>query len=85
MEHCKHIVMDKCKKSGFPCTFSENCFEPEEPLVKTNADRLRSMTDEELAEVLSESTYCSPVAIEPCNSQCKDCWMMWLKQTAKED
>lgn len=48
----------------------------------TNADCIRAMTDEELAEMLSESTYCSPVTIEPCNSQRKDCWMMWLKQTA---
>lgn len=27
---CKHRVMDKCKKDGRLCIFSDKCFEPEE-------------------------------------------------------
>ena len=54
MAHCKHRVMDRCKKSGSPCTFAKHCFEPEEPPIKTNADRIRAMSDEELAEFLSD-------------------------------
>lgn len=52
MAHCKHRIMDKCRKNGQPCTFSEKCFEPEEQPTKTNADCLRAMSDEELEEQL---------------------------------
>lgn len=52
MAHCKHRVMDRCKKNGLPCTFESRCFEPEEPTAKTNADCIRSMSDEELAQRL---------------------------------
>ena len=46
MAFCKHRVMDKCGKDNRPCIFSEDCFEPE-PM--TNAQRIRAMSDEELA------------------------------------
>lgn len=49
MAFCKHRVMDKCKKDGKPCIFSDECFEPEEQKPMTNGDRIRAMTDEELA------------------------------------
>ena len=52
MEHCKYRIMDRCKKSDSPCTFSEHCFEPEEPPAKTNADHIRTMSDQELADFL---------------------------------
>ena len=50
---CKHRVMDKCKKDGKICIFSKDCFEPEEVIAPTNADRIRAMSDEELAEQLA--------------------------------
>ena len=46
MAICKHRVMDKCGKDNRPCIFSKDCFEPE---TMTNADRIRAMSDEELA------------------------------------
>ena len=49
MKFCKHRVMDRCRKKGRPCTFSKECFEAEEDR-ETNADRIRAMSDEELAE-----------------------------------
>lgn len=52
MAHCKHRVMDRCKKTGLPCTFGSDCFEPEEQTAKTNADCIRAMSDEELADSL---------------------------------
>ena len=52
MAFCKHRVMDKCKKDNMPCIFSKECCEPEEKKM-TNADRIRHMTDEELAEFLA--------------------------------
>ena len=53
MAHCKYRVMDKCKKDGMLCTFDVNCFEAEGETAKTNADRIRAMSDEELANFLS--------------------------------
>ena len=52
MVFCKHRVLDKCKKDGRPCFFSEDCFEPEEEKKRTNADRIRDMSDEELVDKL---------------------------------
>lgn len=49
MKFCKHRVLDRCNKDNRPCVYSKNCFEPEENRPMTNADRFRSMTDEELA------------------------------------
>ena len=64
---------------------------------KTNADRIRSMSDEELAEEYTDRTYyCSPVLPRPSwndpygNATCikeealKE-WLDWLKQPHKED
>lgn len=57
---------------------------------QTNADRIRSMTDEELAEFLSDNTNC-----DCCNIQCKDklncpsmssClyrWFEWLQKDSE--
>lgn len=58
----------------------------EPPRLKSNADRIRSMTDEELAEWLwFKVRKCPPFDV--CPSQCtpceaKDFWLDWLKQEA---
>ena len=49
--------MDKCKKDNRPCIFSKECCEPEEKKM-TNADRIRNMTDEELAKFLELTEAC---------------------------
>lgn len=49
----------------------------------TNADRIRSMSDEELAEFFSET--CCPSKFGGkgnCNVGCVECWLDWLKQEA---
>ena len=59
---------DKCKyerKKGFeqPCNMCarlRNLEDMFEPKSKTNADRIRSMTDEELARLLCEASICKP-------------------------
>lgn len=46
----------------------------------TNADRIRSMTDEELASAIS--TRCMQVDANicwPCED-CEKCWLDWLEQ-----
>ena len=56
--------------------------------VTTNADRIRGMTDEELAEWLVDATMCERVCIEEDYCGCDVCVNRvtdWLKQPAKEE
>ena len=50
---------------------------------QTNADKIRSMSDEELANALAHKAN----ACWNCSSDnleiCKDCWLDWMKQEAK--
>ena len=52
----------------------------------TNADRIRSMTDEELSNII-ECPYGNPYFDEhlPCKGSCHDCLLIWLQQPAEED
>lgn len=72
------------------CTCSVTC----NPDIITNADRIRDMSDEELAEFISRieigdfgpqvygKTFC-----DMCKGQyeCDDCRLWWLQQPAEED
>ena len=53
----------------------------------TNADRIRSMSDEKLAEFMKYSGASCPdahfVGDYSCHD-CKECWLDWLKQEASE-
>lgn len=58
-----------------------------EQRTMTNADRIRSMPDEELADWLG--IYCNGQTAQevgkPCVSgmgSCEECWLDWLKQEA---
>lgn len=61
--------------------------------VKTNADRIRAMTDEELAEFHGENacppgktdqiTLCDPICER--YPECGNCWLDWLRQEANDD
>ena len=48
---------------------------------QTNADRIRAMSDEELADFIS-ACGCHDHAID-CKASCKDCTLEWLKQPAE--
>ena len=51
----------------------------------TNADRIRSMTDEELAQYMGDvQTWggCPNHGARNCTENCADCWLDWLKQEA---
>lgn len=52
--------------------------------IRTNADRIRSMTDEELADVIAEG-FCSG-RLDKCDNykRCTDCTLDWLKEEVKE-
>lgn len=61
--------------------FINLCREPQ-----TNADRIRSMSDEELAEVLFGSCV-EHMGLECCyyeEPNCKECILQWLKSEVKE-
>lgn len=54
--------------------------------ARTNADRIRAMSDEEIAES-SAFRFCPSKMIgESCAfRKCKECWLEWLQQPAEED
>ena len=68
---------------------------PVPDFLKTNADRIRSMTDEELAVfAIGTGQGCAPGEnlVECCfdhkdgpvEADCRKCWLDWLKEEAKE-
>ena len=61
-------------------------FQNWESNAMTNADRIRSMTDEELAEFLfhawNNASWCSMKEC-PDEDSCLPCWLDWLKEEAE--
>ena len=54
---------------------------------KSNADRIRAMTDEELVEQFAEEMgFCCPVKGVDCSLEpdCRVCFARWLKQEVQE-
>lgn len=92
-KYCAHLK--KCIKADNDKGYEHNeNFEGEkfcrEFKRNTNADRIRSLSDEELAEFLytSVSCYGCPVRAECDKTACKGCdelVLEWLQQSAKED
>ena len=52
----------------------------------TNADRIRAMSDEELANIV-ECPYGNPYFDDhlPCKGSCHDCLLIWLQPPAGEE
>lgn len=82
----KLAAYENAEKHGLP-----ECYEADEKDTHakkphTNADRIRSMTDEELAEVLFESCI-EHMGVEECShpeESCKSCVLDWLKTESEE-
>ena len=52
----------------------------------TNADRIRAMSDKDLADLLSGGEPYPWCEQDPCPAEtCQECILMWLKQEAKHD
>lgn len=56
--------------------------------VQTNADRIRAMSDEELAKFIPNWSYtnackCGEHYVD-CNNECEKCVADWLRQPAEE-
>ena len=66
---------------------------PDADVVQTNADRIREMSDEELAKMFTKASAdgCPPKMDWDCAKDeygwdaCDDCWCKWLRQQHKED
>ena len=71
-----------CYKGG-KCHYLGNC----EHKVLTNADRIRAMSDEELAEVLGKLVHCGGCPMrDNCkvdNLPCNNVLLEWLQQPAE--
>lgn len=51
--------------------------------TKTNADRIREMSDEELAEFIAGCN-CPPYEICCDEYMCTSCWLEWLRSPVEE-
>ena len=88
MKYCKDCVgFDECKTTGRTVEFAVDdgvCIDFDERKPQTNADKIRSMTDAELAEILGNKCICPPTS--GCPEVCGDCvacWLDWLQQPAE--
>lgn len=89
---CKRIDVKccpTCKRSGRNCGVWHKCGEDcvgYEARIVTNADRIRNMTDEELADVLETDCYKLMKMERGCIHRpnngitCKDCYITWLQK-----
>lgn len=55
----------------------------------TNADSIRSMTDEEMAEWMAKycerkTVFCPNFGAHDCQESCEQCWLDWLRTEVTE-
>lgn len=74
----------KCRKCGALIVSGSLC---EDCKPMTNGDKIRAMTDEELAEWLDLHGECNQCAYHPaqCNTDCNEGHFKWLRKEADED
>lgn len=85
----------KCVKESNLAIKRKNCPKAKIEKVKTNADRIRAMSDEELAElfgsIIDDGKSCSLICgdLDKCRRNnsieriCKNHYLKWLKQPAE--
>ena len=73
-----------CARVNTNCEVWHNCGEDcpgWDSKVKTNADRIRAMSDEELVKFIEDTQIAGcPDPARSCRASCKDCIMDWLQQ-----
>ena len=64
----------------------DGCKKYKSKYTKTNADRIRAMTDEELAKWITDHAECPcPECVGKCTpGPCEDVWLGWLKEAASD-
>lgn len=102
MKYCKDCVgFDECKTTGRTVEFAVDdgvCIDFDERKPQTNADHIRSMSDEELADLLCTADWCETCdqmreegtckAMEldgPLSKHCVSAALRWLRQPYKEE
>lgn len=89
-EDCPHCVFEKTEVNCRGC-FEESHYKPKQI---TNADRIRSLPDEELAAFFGVEIFKYPECnreffsmysdVEECGQpDCTGCWLEWLKKESK--
>lgn len=88
-------LCESCKNNscGYASEDVIRCGDFEENLVQTNADRIRAMSDEELAVFLADEIphgdcygcefLCWKISKGNFANSCQNAWYGWLKQPAK--
>ena len=89
---CNTCKYEHCDNQDYPCSKCSHAFiDKYEP--KTNADKIREMSDEELAEfldIVGEDGISSQYADIPCDcccekTECSKCWKEWLQSEAEQE
>ena len=86
----ENVMCKNC--NNYRCDWCEKVVDSPDPNMprtcqyfwgRTNADRIRAMSDEELAEFIT-SCGC-PDHARSCQRSCEQCNLEWLKQPAEEE
>lgn len=82
---CKYLIAPGGCAACDGCIHNEGLKNRFRPL--TNADRIRNMTDEELAKFLSTGTFICEGLKDICENMpgCEECRLMWLKAPAESE
>ena len=85
---------DPCKFFMFCCSYMREdgraviFVEVPKPEQKTNGDRIRGMSNEQLNNFLRNiacSNNCRPPKEGTCSGVCNTCWLNWLNSPAEEE
>lgn len=81
---CKYRIAPGGQAACDGCIHDEGLKDRYEPM--TNADRIRNMTDEELAKLLSTGTFICEGRKDICENMpgCEECRLAWLKAPVEE-
>lgn len=84
---CVYCTEDlRCEKYSGDGVISYCVLGPCTDETHSNADRIRGMSDEELAEMLETINSCTCsffMGKSPCDANDCPCWLSWLKEEAK--
>lgn len=84
IKKCKTCKNKEIMNGIVGCLYTDaDCRNGEMYEAVTNADRIRAMTDEELAAFMADKLLCP--APKECDCDCATCWLDWLKQPPKEN
>lgn len=84
-----HCCNERCEfYDGSGSEYIEQQTEEEPAKVQTNGDRIRAMSDEELADFLNTVNVCDTRTNEECRimfcASCRDCVLDWIRQPYEE-